>query len=77
LEKSKPPGARSTWFVVEVQDGNIIVSLPRGGFRAVYYKPAGRPHLILRERGKTDDEELVTDAFQAAVSKARELGWIV
>jgi hypothetical protein len=26
---------------------------------------------------KTDDEALVSEAFQAAVAKARELGWIV
>ena len=33
--------------------------------------------LILRERTKTDDEALVAEAFQAAIDKARELGWIV
>jgi hypothetical protein len=34
-------------------------------------------HLILRERTKTDDHELPVEALQAAVAKARELGWIV
>jgi hypothetical protein len=38
---------------------------------------AGRPNLILRERTKTDDESLPAEAFQAAVAKAREFGWIV
>ena len=52
------------------------MSIPNGKFRATYYKPPGR-HLILRERTKTDDDELLAEAFQAAVSKARELGWIV
>ena len=50
---------------------------PNGKFKATYYKPPGRPNLILRERTKTDDEALVAEAFQAAVAKARELGWIV
>jgi hypothetical protein len=56
--------------------GNLVVSVPSGRFRATHYKPAGRPHPILRERTKTDDHELLADAFQAAVAKARELGWI-
>jgi hypothetical protein len=73
LAKSK----KATQFVVEVREGNLVVSIPSGNFRASYYKPPGRPHLILRERTKTDDDELLAEAFQAAVSKARELGWIV
>jgi hypothetical protein len=77
LAKSKQHGAKSTHFVVEVRSGNLVVSLPNGRFKATYYKPAGRPHLILRERSKTDDDELLAEAFQAAVAKARELGWIV
>jgi hypothetical protein len=77
LAKSKQHGAKSTYFIVEVRDANLLVSLPKGGFKATYYKPAGRPHLILRERSKTDDDELLAEAFQAAVAKARELGWIV
>ena len=54
-----------------------VTSLLNRKFKATYYKPPGRPNLILRERTKTDDEALVTEAFQAAVAKARELGWIV
>jgi hypothetical protein len=42
-----------------------------------YYKPSDQPQLILRHRTRTDDNELLAAAFQAAVSKARELGWIV
>ena len=53
------------------------MSLLNGKFKATYYKPAGRPNLILRERTKTDDDSLPAEAFQAAVAKARELGWIV
>jgi len=68
---------KSTHFIVEMLDGNLVVSLPNGGFKATYYKPAGRPHLILRERTRTDDHEMVDEAFRTAVAKARELGWIV
>lgn len=64
-------------FVVEVQGGEIIVSLPEERFRAVYYKAAGQPQLILRERSRTDDYELLADVWLAANDKARELGWIV
>jgi hypothetical protein len=77
LAKSKWRGAKSTHFVIEVREGDLVVSLPNGRFKATYHKPPGRPHLILRERTKTDDQELIADAFQAAVAKARELGWIV
>jgi hypothetical protein len=78
LAKSNRHGAKSTHFIVELRDGNLV-SLPDGKFKvkATYYKPAGRPHLILRERSKTDDDELLAEAFQAAVAKACELGWIV
>jgi hypothetical protein len=77
LANSERHGAKFTHFIVEVRSGNLVVSLPNGRFKATYYKPAGRPHLILRERSKTDDDELLAEAFQAAVAKARELGWIV
>jgi hypothetical protein len=77
LAKAKRVGKKSTHFIIEVREDNLVVSLLNGKFKATYYKPAGRPHLILRQRTKTDDDELVAEAFQAAVAKARELGWIV
>jgi hypothetical protein len=77
LAKSKQQGTKSRYFIVEVRDGSIVASLPNGRFKATYYKAPGRPHLILRERTRTDDHELLAEAFQAAVAKARELGWIV
>ena len=76
LAKAKRVGKKSTHFTVEVREGNLVVSLLNGKFKATYYKPPGRPNLTLRERTKTDDEALVAEAFQAAVAKARELGWI-
>ena len=60
-----------------MRGADLVVSLLNGKFKATYYKPLGRRNLILRERTKTDDEALVVEAFQAAVAKARELGWIV
>jgi hypothetical protein len=67
----------SETFEVMVQGGDIIVTLSKCGFRAVYYKPAGQPQLILRERTKTDDNDVMAQAWQAANAKARKLGWIV
>jgi hypothetical protein len=64
-------------FKIDVRGNDIVVSLPSGHFTAVYYKPAGQPQLILRERSKCDDYELLAEVYKAAVSKARELGWVV
>jgi hypothetical protein len=61
---------------VTVQGGAIIITLPSSGFRAVYYKPHRQPQLVLRERTKTEDHELLSEAWKAANNKARELGWI-
>ena len=77
LVKAKRVGKKSTHFIIEVRGADLVVILPSGGFRAVCYKPPGRTHLILLERTKTDDDELLAEAFLAAVAKARELGWIV
>jgi hypothetical protein len=43
----------------------------------MYEKLTDRPELALVRRSATDDHELLAAAFQAAVKKARELGWIV
>ena len=77
MAKSKRHSSNSTHFIVKVRDGNLVVSLLNGKFKATYYKPTGRPHLILRERTRTDDHEMLDEAFRTAVAKARELGWIV
>jgi hypothetical protein len=37
-------------FEVVEEGGNLIVTLPEPRFRAVYYKPAGQPRLILAGR---------------------------
>ena len=62
-------------FRVEEQDGEIIVT--DGVFTAVYHKPDKLdPQLKLKSRSPTDDHALRARAWIAAVSKARELGWI-
>jgi len=79
LVKSKPYtySSKSTHFNIEVRGADLVVSLLNGKFKATYYKPTGRPHLILRERTRTDDHEMMDEAFRTAVAKARELGWIL
>lgn len=62
---------------VEVRGKDIIVSLPSARFTAVYYKPAGQPQLILRQRSKCDDYDLLANVYQAALRTARRLGWMV
>jgi len=77
LAKLKQHRAKSTHFIIEVHGSDLVVRVLNGKFKATYYKRAGRPNLILRERTKTDDDALSAEAFQAAVAKARELGWVV
>jgi len=43
---------------VSLGGSEIIITHGRS-FRAVYYKPAGSPQLILRQRTKCDDHELL------------------
>jgi hypothetical protein len=62
---------------IDVQDRDVVVSVPSARFTAVYYKAAGQPQLILRQRSKCDNYELIAAAWQAANAKARELSWTV
>jgi hypothetical protein len=62
---------------IEVKGRDIVVSVTSARFSAVYYKAAGQPQLILRQRSKCDDYELLAEVWHAANAKARELGWIV
>jgi hypothetical protein len=61
-------------FVV-VQGDEIIVT-SETGFRAAYRKRPNHPQLKVRRCTNTDDQELLARAWQAANTKARELGWI-
>jgi hypothetical protein len=62
-------------LIVVVKGDEIIVTTL--GFYATYYKSQRQPQLILREHTKTEDYELLAEAWKAANAKARELGWIV
>ena len=63
-------------FRVEERDRDIIVT--DGVFTAIYFKREKlNPQLILKRRTDTDDHALLARSWQAAVAKARELGWIV
>jgi hypothetical protein len=64
-------------MLVEVEGKDIIVRVELSGFTAVYCKPSGEPHLVLRRRSPTNDFKLLARVWQAANDKARELGWIV
>ena len=68
---------------VEVEGTHITVRMPGTDFWLTYQKEAGSPQLVLTgswiELHITSPAvmEFRARAFQAAVSKARELGWIV
>ena len=62
---------------VEAKGDLLIVSEPTSNFVAIYVRPNERPRLTLMRRTPTTDIVLLAEAFQAAASKARELGWIV
>jgi hypothetical protein len=64
-------------FEVGVDEGRIIIRDVATGFFAIYSKPTDLPHLLLVRRKPTEDHVLLTRAFEAALGKARELGWIV
>jgi len=64
-------------FHVEVRDDDIIVALPASGFCAIYSKLPNQPQLFLKCRTETEEYELLARAWQAANTKARELGWVV
>ncbi|MGH6826497.1 hypothetical protein [Methyloceanibacter sp.] len=61
---------------VDVDGDLIIVCAPETQFIAIYARPSAMPQLILRKRTEGDDYELFARAWQAANTKARELGWI-
>ena len=61
-------------LAVEVQGDDLTVTLPGSGFRAVYYKPTGQPQVVLRERTKTDDQEILADAWKAANAQSARVG---
>ena len=67
---------------VEIVDGQITVTRPATQDTITYRKSADAPHLELAHSwialGDTtpDVSEFRTQAFQVALGKARELGWM-
>ena len=71
-------------LLVNVVDGEIIVTLPSSSYRATYCKPADSSHLNLTDLSFEIDPrapmllaEFLGLAWKLANDKARELGWIV
>jgi hypothetical protein len=70
--------------VVEVRDGDILVTLPGTSYAVTYYKPASSPQLLARNLTLKDDSrasmtqsEFLALAWKLANERAKELGWIV
>jgi hypothetical protein len=68
---------------LEVQDGNITISLPGSSYSVTYYKPKQSPQLLAKSIVGDDDprvamnhSEFLVAAWRLANLKARELGWI-
>jgi hypothetical protein len=68
---------------VELKGDQLVVSKPGTGFEATYTKVEGQPDLLLIAESLDPDADRAAKfkfragAFEAAMRKARELGWIV
>ena len=69
---------------LEVQGGNITITLPGTSYTVTYYKPNKSPQLLAKRIASKDDprvavtvSEFVAAAWRLANHKARELGWIL
>jgi len=68
---------------LDVQSATITVTMPGTRYSVTYQKNSANPHLVLTRSwiALHETSPAVVDfrarAFQAAVAKARELGWIV
>jgi hypothetical protein len=68
---------------VAVEAGAITVTKPGTSYSVTYTKPEDSPHLVMTKSWLEPSlttpavSEFRARAFQAAVDKARELGWIV
>jgi hypothetical protein len=69
---------------VEVPEGSIIVTLPGTSYSVTYCLSLKGRHLFARslptqydrDAGGVEVEEFLTEAWQLAHIRARELGWI-
>lgn len=68
---------------VEVSGASLIVTMVGTSYRAVFHKHSDEPRLVEAEGVAVDKaapmkhEEFEKLGWEAAVAKARELGWIV
>jgi hypothetical protein len=69
---------------VEVQGGEIVVTLPGSIYSVTYYKSPNGPHLSAKSLPTGYDRhavmtsaEFLAEAWKLANNTARELGWIV
>ena len=69
---------------VEVEGGDVMVTLPGTSYAVTYYKPANSPQLHgkhfpeqVDRRSPISQAAFVGKAWKLANDKARELGWIV
>jgi hypothetical protein len=69
---------------VEVEGGEVMVTLPGTRYAVTYYKPANSPQLHgkhfpeeVDRRSPISQAAFVGKAWKLANDKARELGWIV
>jgi hypothetical protein len=68
--------ASQTEFAAKARGDLLIVTEPISEFYAIYVRRADAPQLSLMRRAPSSDHALIAAAFQVAISKARELGWI-
>ena len=61
---------------VVVDRGDIIVTQPDSDFVAVYFKPRGMPYIVAKDT-PVGTHDFRGRAWQTAIAKARQLGWIV
>jgi hypothetical protein len=61
---------------VVVDRGDIIITQPGSDFSAVYFKPRGQPYIVTKD-APVGTEDFSARAWQTAIAKARQLGWIV
>jgi len=61
---------------VVVDRDDIIITQPGTEFVAVYFKPRGQPYLVAKNT-PFGSEDFRGRAWQTAIAKARQLGWIV
>jgi hypothetical protein len=69
---------------VDVEDDHIVVSMPGTSFRTAFFKASDEPRLmqspvmsVEKEAPAQSRREFEALAWEAANTKARELGWIV